>query len=66
MFQSRVPSLKGALHVGGDDVWVLRELEVRAQHRHLLPVQQTDHKSKALVHLVTLPPRHLRTLRKYR
>jgi hypothetical protein len=48
LIQARVPSPKGALHVGGDGVWGLRELELRPQHRHLLPVQQTDHKSKAL------------------
>src|SRR6516165_6086207 len=34
--------------------------------RHLLPVQQTGHKPQALVHLVTLPLRHLRSPRKCR
>jgi len=42
------------------------DLELPAQHCHLLPVQQTGHKPQSFVHLVTLPPRHLRTLRKYR
>src|SRR5215469_10783524 len=42
------------------------DLELPAQPRHLLPVQQTGHKPQTLVHRVTLPPRHLRTLRKYR
>src|SRR6185312_5328946 len=40
------------------------DIELPAQHRHLLPVQQSGHKPKALVHLVTLPPWHLRTPRK--
>src|SRR5882757_5481667 len=35
------------------------DIELPAQHRHLLPVQQPSHKTQPLVHLVTLPPRHL-------
>src|SRR5215469_5241979 len=42
------------------------DLELPTQPGHLLPVQQTGHKPQALVHRVTLPPRHLRTLRKCR
>src|SRR6516165_3645852 len=37
------------------------DIELPAQHRHLLPIQQTGHKPKPLVHLATLPPWHLRT-----
>src|ERR1700730_14597917 len=35
------------------------DIELPAQHRHLLPVQQSSHKTQPLVHLATLPPRHL-------
>src|ERR1700730_8962719 len=35
------------------------DIELPAQHRHLLPVQQSSHKTQPLVHLVTLLPRHL-------
>src|ERR1700680_1313759 len=34
-----------------------RDLELPAQHRHLVPVQQPGHELQPLVHLATLPPR---------
>src|SRR5437763_1946836 len=43
-----------------------RDLELPAQHRHLLPIQTPSYEAKPFVHLVTLLPRHLRTLRKCR
>src|ERR1700685_1435455 len=42
------------------------DIDLPPQHRHLLPIQQPGHKTKALVHLATLPPRHLRVPRKCR
>ena len=35
-----------------------RDIELAAQHRHLLAVEQPGHESQPLVHLVTLLPRH--------
>jgi len=40
------------------------DIELPAQHRHLLPIQQPSHKPQPFVHPVTLPPRHLRVPRK--
>jgi uncharacterized protein len=35
-----------------------RDIELAAQHRHLLAVEQAGYKSKSFVHLATLLPRH--------
>src|SRR5213592_1684980 len=65
-------AIRQALHpavlVAAEDLvaGLARDPELPAQHRHLLPVQPTGHKPQTLVHLVTLPPRHLRPLRKCR
>src|SRR6266852_5208952 len=36
------------------------DIELPAQHRHLLAIKQSGNKSEPFVHFVTLLPRHLR------
>jgi hypothetical protein len=53
-------SFKSTVFVSGEDLvaGLTGDIELPAQHRHLLPIQQPSHEPQPFVHLATLLPRH--------